>query len=482
MKKSTVILFILLLMSSGSLIAQHEDRTGIHISQVESKTFDFPDQYYNVTVEWDNAWRTEKNHDAAWVFLKAISDNGSVHIPLKPGTAQMVWKDGETMPDAEIDVTEDGRGMFIYASENFRGTLKYKIQVKIDTTAIDVRDLPRGATSAYGIEMVYIPAGGFTLGDPDTAALDYYAFYQSLGEGKYGGLYEINSEDQEINVGPEEGNLYYRSNSAQYRGDQKGPIPASFPKGVQSFYIMKYEVSQGDYVHFLNTISDHSASIHYPGGLKNYREQGGTIHLQNSEFVAERPEQRMMYWHWDDMMAFADWTALRPYTELEFTKAARGPSEPIPGEYAWNTNTLDNMARRIDSKDQIMKMNKEIPLSELNEENREVFGASYYWVFDLSGSMWEKVITIGDTVGRAFKGQHGDGNIDNYYGNATVEGWPSGYRDSEGGYGYRGGGFYGENWISRTNPYPPIAFRPYGSWSGGPRNAAYGFRAARTAD
>jgi formylglycine-generating enzyme required for sulfatase activity len=453
---------------------------GIEISQVESKTFNFPDRYYNITVEWDNAWHTEKNHDAAWVFLKSVSSNGSQHIPILPGSARMLWKGDESMPDATVDISDDGRGMFVYASEQYRGDLKYRLQVRVDTTAIDLREVD-GSPWAYGIEMVHIPEGGFTLGDPDTTALDYFAFYQSDENGAYNGLYEITSEDQEITVGTDDGNLYYRSNSAQYRGDQQGPIPVEFPKGVQSFYIMKYEVSQGDYVKFLNTLGDHSASIHYPGGVPTYREQGGTIHITGGKFVADRPEQRMMFWHWDDMMAYADWAALRPYTELEYTKAARGPSEPVAGEYAWNTGRLDKMARRIDFRDQVMKMNWDVSLSDMTDENREIFGASYYWVFDLTGSMWEKVITVGDSLGRAFTGQHGDGNIDGYYGFANVKGWPSGFADSEGGYGYRGGGFYGQNWISRTNPYPPIAYRPYGSWSGGPRNSAYGFRAARTA-
>jgi formylglycine-generating enzyme required for sulfatase activity len=294
-------------------------------------------------------------------------------------------------------------------------------------------------------------------------------------------LYTIESENRQIEVGSDDGNLFYRSNNVTYRGDRQGPIPPAFPKGVDPFYIMKYEVSQGDYVKFLNTLGDHSASIRYPGGVPDYREQGGTIRIENGRFIAGRPGQRMMFWHWDDMMAYTDWAALRPYTEFEFTKAVRGPMEPVPGEYAWNTSTLEQMARRIDSRDQVMKMNRDLSLTEMTDTNREIFGASYYWVFDLNGSMWEKVITVGDSVGRAFTGRHGDGTI-SYYGYADTEGWPEGFADSNGGYGYRGGGFYGNNGISITNPYPPIAFRPFAAWSRGPRNSAYGFRAARTAE
>jgi formylglycine-generating enzyme required for sulfatase activity len=477
----TVLLLALVLIPLLALKeARAQSTDGIRISQVQSKTFDYPNRYYVFTVEWSNAWHTDKNHDAAWVFLKALGDSDYEHISILPGSVEMLWKEDEQMPDAAIEVSEDSRGLFVYASEKYRGDLKYRVQVKIDTAKVDMDDLIPKTPGAYGIEMVQIPKSGFTLGDPDTTALSQYAFYRSGKNGSYDGLYEIKSERQAINVGTNPGDLYYRSDNATYRGDQKGPIPAEFPKGVESFYIMKYEVSQGDYVKFLNSLGSHDASIHYPGGMPEYRQQGGSIKLEDGKFVADRPDQRMLFWHWDDMMAYTDWTALRPYTEFEFTKAARGPSDPIPGEYAWNTNRLTQMSRRIDSRDQRMKMNRDISLSEMTDQNREIFGASYYWVFDLSGSMWEKVITVGDSVGRAFTGQHGDGIIDGN-GFANVEEWPEGYADSEGGYGYRGGGYYGENWISRTNPYPPIAYRPFASWSAGTRNEAYGYRAARTA-
>lgn len=34
---------------------------------------------------------------------------------------------------------------------------------------------------------------------------------------------------------------------------------------------------------------------------------------------------------------------------------------------------------------------------------------------------------------------------------------------------------------SEFNPYSPVEWRNYGSWGGGPRGVAYGFRAVRTA-
>ena len=50
----------------------------------------------------------------------------------------------------------------------------------------------------------------------------------------------------------------------------------------------------------------------------------------------------MNYVSFTDGLAFTDWAALRPITELEYEKAARGPSEPIDAEFVWGTNTYND--------------------------------------------------------------------------------------------------------------------------------------------
>ena len=124
-------------------------------------------------------------------------------------------------------------------------------------------------------------------------------------------------------------------------------------------------------------------------------------------------------------------------------------------------------------------MSNDFDESKLTDETRPTFGASFYWVMDLSGSVWEKVITIGNSLGRAFEGSHGDGILK--MGAATNADWPSS-DDEVGGFGYRGGGYYEEGTsYSDFNPHSPIGYRYYGAWSGGPRSIAYGYRAGRTA-
>lgn len=77
---------------------------------------------------------------------------------------------------------------------------------------------------------------------------------------------------------------------------------------------------------------------------------------------------------------------------------------------------------------------------QLSDDTKAYFGASYYWVMDLAGSTWERVITIGHPKGRSFVGSHGAGRI-TYYGFATNEDWPQGITET-GGFGFRGGGYY----------------------------------------
>ena len=98
---------------------------------------------------------------------------------------------------------------------------------------------------------------------------------------------------------------------------------------------------------------------------------------------------------------------------------------------------------------------------------------------DLAGSLGEKCVSIGHPIGRAYTGSHGDGVL-------SADGmvnpdWPKGIKE-EGGYGYRGGGYYehGKTY-SAYNPHSPIAYRPYAAWSGGKRSIAYSQRYVRTA-
>jgi formylglycine-generating enzyme required for sulfatase activity len=433
-------------------------------------------------LRWRHAWRNEKNHDAAWIVVKFLQgDNGYRHALLAERGHIVLRNNLNDASQPAIKVANDRVGCFIYPSAPHRGPVDWTIQVALDTALLAQRgfSIYNARVAVYGVEMVYIPAGAFTLGDPDTTALRFGAFYRADGAGKFAGLFKITAEKIAIDIGKEKDALYYRADEG-YEGDQSGPLPPEFPKGHQAFYVMKYELTQGEYAAFLNALSGEQSQLRANFGGKGYYQKRGAIRMENGVYVAASPKRPCNFLSWDDACAFVDWIGLRPMTELEFAKACRGPGAPLAHEYPWGSSSKDQLARVIDEHDELV-MSNGMNEGELTDKNREVFGASYFWVMDLAGSLWERVITVGHPLGRAFVGSHGDGRL-NYYGFANNADWPKG--DTEiGGFGFRGGGFYEHRQAySEFNPHSPIAYRRFGAWAGGNRTQAYGSRFVRTAE
>ncbi|MEM7084912.1 MAG: SUMF1/EgtB/PvdO family nonheme iron enzyme [Bacteroidota bacterium] len=428
-------------------------------------------------LSWENCWKNDKNHDAAWVFVKLLpSDGGYIHGNLAASGHNASGKSGAK---ARLHLPNDKVGLFVAAKENYRGAVSWNVQLKLD--AFTLKNINSNVEVAvFAVEMVYIPEGSFFIGDTDPDALNYASFFEVSANKSPAGPYKITSEDQTITVGGSEGDLYYETGNSPYRGDNSGIIPASFPKGYNAFYMMKYETSQGLYADFLNTISSELAAKLTPHKTKEYYEKRGSIKFEANRYVAESRNRPANYITWDDGAALADWAGLRPMTELEFTKAARGPNKPFTHEFPWGTSSTEELKRKVTLDDELTLVDETLE-GDLKDSNRQVYGASYYWVMDLAGSLWEKCVTIGDEIGRNYLGTHGDGKISET-GTATNQDWPVGIAE-EGGYGYRGGGYYNHGMkITDYNPHSPISYRPYGSWAGGKRSIAYSQRYVRTAD
>ncbi|MBQ4820264.1 SUMF1/EgtB/PvdO family nonheme iron enzyme [Aquimarina sp. MMG016] len=475
MKNVSLLLILILLLNTKTLFAS--DLTISNVRAIDRGDVLATPVSVIFDIRWKNAWNNKKNHDAVWVFMK-FNGYWDTHVKLLPNGHRILKNRSGESSSPTIKVSNDSLGFFIYPSKTYRGDVNYKVQVLMDTTHQKIdRNKLRGL-SVHGLEMVYIPQGSFTIGSPDKAAIKRAALYKSDANGEPKGLVTISSE-KALTVGPEDNALYYWSKEAKYNGDQKGPIPDEFPKGYNAFYIMKYEVTQGQYTDFLNTLPDGWTYQRAPIGGRDYYKKRGGIRCIDGKYIADTPTRPMNYISFTDGLAYSDWAALRPITELEYEKAARGPSKPIDAEFVWGTNTYDDLERYVNP-DAELAFSNTYDESKLTDATRPIYGASYYWVMDLSGSLWEKVITIGNPIGRAFKGSHGDGKLD--FGNATNDDWPK--SDHEiGGFGYRGGGYYqiGTGY-SDFNPHSPIGYRYYGAWSGGPRYIAYGYRAGRSAE
>lgn len=437
------------------------------------------------TVSWNSSWRNDKNHDAAWVFIKYISPSYQQtsyrHAKLMPLGHQLLMNHIAGSPNPVIEIPEDRVGLFIYPSAKYRGTVKWSIELLLDTAILREANFnPNNRlVDVFGIEMVQIPQGAFTVGEADTvAAWKNYSLFVSDGNGRPDGLWKMNDEKEAITIAKEKDNLYYNAETTIYHGDQKGIIPVEFPKGFQAFYIMKYETTQGQYAAFLNCISNAASASRANFGSKDYYTNRGTIRFEKEKYIAGSSDRPCNYFSWDDACAYADWAGLRPMTELEFEKACRGPLNPVANEYPWNSSSKSKLQRIVNKENELVWLNglKEI---DLTDNNREQFGASYYWVMDLAGSLWERCVTIGDSVGRSFKGTHGDGILAPY-GFASNADWPKGSTETA-GFGFKGGGYYEHHMqYGGFNPHSPIGNRNFGAWPGGARSLAYGSRFVRT--
>jgi formylglycine-generating enzyme required for sulfatase activity len=188
-------------------------------------------------------------------------------------------------------------------------------------------------------------------------------------------------------------------------------------------------------------------------------------------------------------------------TELEYEKACRGAEAVVAGEYAWGNTDINKQTGHtgVDGSghetatpgDANANFAKGIngPVrngiyAATSAGSRPQAGASFYGVMELSGNVWDRVVTLGKSKGRKFTGTHGDGHLvttAGFEGNATNEDWPG--IDANAGRGVtgaEGSGFRGGAWTENASLLR-LADRACAATPDGKRLNNYGFRGARTA-
>ncbi|MBX2933399.1 MAG: hypothetical protein KF825_04085 [Ferruginibacter sp.] len=353
----------------------------------------------NYDIAWQNSWRTstnESNYDGCWIFVKYRKQSTSVWQHATLNTTGQVIPTGSV-----IKISADGKGAWMYRNADGIGNVNwtaaglrwnYGTDGVLDNENVEVR--------VYAVEMVYVPQSPFNLGNSSN---ETYKFRDGLVDT----WFPVTSENA-INCGTNAGELY-----ADTYFDNTGTIPAAFPKGYNAFWSMKYEFSRQQVVDFLNTLDQTNA---------NARNSVGATGLVPNMVVTE-PERAADLFSIQNFLAWLDWAAMRPMTELEYEKACRGGNNlPSPLEYAWGNTTISAITTASNQG----AANETWATGNANyaggpgvpmrcgalataTSNRTSSGATFYGIMEMSGNYGELVVHAGNTTGRSFNGIHGDG-------------------------------------------------------------------------
>ncbi len=464
-------------------------------------------------ISWSNSWRNSVNYDAAWVFIKYSTDSGTSwsHATLKKyGTTPTGFNTGSGTA-IEIVVPSDKKGAFIERSGSGAGPLSTtSVQLVWDYSGDGVSNSASVRVKVVGIEMVYIPTGSFYIGDGDGFTEAVRALHvtdntavQVTSSQLAGVTVDLNNDDN-IDTTPV---TIHPSNATGITGN------SSYLTGYYAFYLMKYEITEGQWVDFFNTLASAQKTTRditsATGKNSDSTVTRNTIAWTSGDATTTRSDRGCSYLSWMDGAAFTDWAALRPITELEYEKACRGSSSAVLAEYAWGSTTI-NITRTISgtengtetistsganiSVDYVTYVGGDTSSGPLragifatSSSIRVQAGAGYYGNLDLAGNVAEKCISIGSSAGRLFTGSHGDGVLtttSSYEGNATNTDW-SGIdgTSARGVTGATGSGSRGGYWTDPILGYAreQTSDRITGAAVDTTRTNTGGFRAGRTA-
>ena len=274
--------------------------------------------YVTFDLYWSYSWRAKwtepaatsctgkdlevENWDAAWVFVKFLPEKDSqesiernhwLHASLDTDSAHHVMPAGATN---SVKLSDDpaeggtggscGMGAFIYRDAIGHGVNDWK-GVKLRWIhARDGVDPGRAAVRAHAVAMVYVPEGPFMIGGVGKSSVmpfadgpDFPVVQHGDDAGNRGSLTDGAWRGGDIvpflldadwnapaadnprarRIGLKTGRLWATLTYYERAGDSfplrfTGPLHDRFPTGYDSFYAMKYPMTQGQYVDFLNSL------------------------------------------------------------------------------------------------------------------------------------------------------------------------------------------------------------------------------------
>lgn len=407
-------------------------------------------------LSWENSWRDSTNFDACWLFVKYSLDGGTRwrHVTLATsGTNPASFSPG-TNTDLQVVVPADKKGAFIQRTSAGEGTAASDdVRLVWNFAADGVSSNAQAQIRVMGLEMVFIPEGSFYCGGNTNSSLTSYLHMLPVTYINTSDMSQTNTSGLGTIASP-----YVGSPLCGRPGNVLGTFSNGYPNGYNAYYIMKYELSEGMYVDFLNTLTREQALSRYPNmaGILARSTITGSFSELGGSFSSSAPNRAMVFYYWYDChfdtTAVVDWSGLRPATELEFVKAGRGPGLPVDLEYAWGTTNRYLYSNVVNDATALEAPSTNYPNANLNMlscvpagpirngafatngSDRIKAGAGYYGVMELSGNVIDRVLPTGGqkasgasvdmtAICPAYNGAHGDGEL-NSFGMTDMAGLP----------------------------------------------------------
>jgi len=471
-------------------------------------------QTLTFSISWDNSWynlgAAPNNYDAVWLFVKYQACNAGVsspwvHVNLSTlSTDHSIIRTGQSYMN--IDAVADGKGVFIHRNILGSGnTQVWTVTLKISPT---LAATCAAATSCnwkvFGIEMVNVPQVAYAIGD---------------GSGTTTNPFIAQAINTEAAI-----------TAAALGGTATVDLPATYPKGYNSFYCMKQEISQEQYTSFLNTLQynqqvsrtllapdyaavgsswaltlNNATATNRNGiriqtaGINNFMPAIYAVDQNNNGLMNESTLDALHlpcnYLSWADVVAFLDWAALRPMSDMEYEKVCRGTVAALADEYPWGTltttsatsATLNNINNTTEVSTALLSPGLCVygglptngPIrggaSAASTTSREQAGAAYYGALEMAGNVWEPVVGVYDAptvaafsnIAASFLG---DGTL-NAAGDANQAAWP--------GIAATGTGRRGGSWLTAATTELRTSDRSFATTTDNLRDKTYGGRGVR---
>lgn len=375
-------------------------------------------------LSWDNGWRIAGGTefmDGAWVFIKYRT------------MAMPEWKHGmvssSNIVSGILDIEADPRqlGVKFKPSADTVGTISGSVEITIG----NLLSTPYGLeVQVHAVEMVKIPSSPYYVGD-----YGQYSWHQ------YG-----SNNDEPYHV-TQSDTIYRTQGGIDHLNNSSVPYVVA---STEEFWVMKYEVSQDQFVSFLNSLSrtqqdnavpldlstssnnvfalSETATPSFRNGIRidaGFDTVSGPLtfycDLNNNSVANENTDGLNIacnYLSPDQLYGYLHWAGLQAMTEFDYEKCSRGPLFPNADEFAWGTSdiapidfTSSSMLQNSGAPNETVQVkmnyrthlyiNTSSPftgpircgaLAESNTTTRIGASASYYGLQDLTGNVGEYVL------------------------------------------------------------------------------------------